>query len=670
MGPPGHRYRPEIDGLRALAVLAVVFFHYRVPFFGGGFVGVDVFFVISGYLITSLVAADMDGAGFSFLHFYERRVRRIFPALFAMLLLVTAGAFLLLFPVDLVNYAHSLLATALFGANVEFWREAGYFDAAANQKPLLHLWSIGVEEQFYLVFPAILVLAGGRSRARRLAIVAALFVGSFALAVWGVWADPVATFYLLPARAWELMLGALLALGVVPMVRSRWVGEALAMCGLVLIVISAVTFRTDWPFPGPLALAPCVGTALVILGADPGRNWAGRALSWRPVVFVGLVSYSLYLWHWPLFVFATYVELHEPGAIASVGLMAVSFVLAVLSWRFVEQPLRRARPALRLAPFAAAAVTVALTAGSAGIAAASDGLPERLRPDLRTILAEQDDHEPRIAQCFALTSGDVRRGRLCRIGATTNTPPSFLLWGDSHADAILPAVARAASRAGRVGLFAGGASCPPLMNVTTPQPDCRAFNDAVMALAEKSQFSEIILEARWAKYAEGSTFGTEPKGRVVLRDALASAGGGADNHDVFFRGLSRTVAQLRRAAKAVVLVAAVPEVGWPVPAVLARRALAHETQPVAPPLGVYLVRQAFVLKSLAAMQSRFGATILYPHKVLCASGYCAVSENGTPLYRDEHHLSVFGAHKLDGLLGAAFPPASASRDGERESNPS
>ncbi|HEY6579235.1 MAG TPA: acyltransferase, partial [Rhizomicrobium sp.] len=331
----GHAYRPEIDGLRALAILPVVLFHYGAPGFRGGFVGVDVFFVISGYLITSLIQGEMEDGAFSLARFYERRVRRIFPALFAMLAVVSAAALIWFFPVDLVRYAQSLFATAVFGANFEFWREAGYFDAVANQKPLLHLWSIAVEEQFYLLFPALLLaLRRVSPRARRAAIGGVLVV-SFALGAWGVAAAPVATFYLLPARAWELMLGALLALGAFRAPKSRIAAETLALAGLALIAASVFAFTSQTPFPGPAALAPCLGAALVILAARPENSFAGKLLATRPLVFTGLISYSLYLWHWPVFVFATYIGFREPSGAESALLIALSFALAVISWRYV-----------------------------------------------------------------------------------------------------------------------------------------------------------------------------------------------------------------------------------------------------------------------------------------------------------------------------------------------
>ena len=650
----GSGYRPEIDGLRALAILPVVLFHYRAPGFAGGFVGVDVFFVISGYLITSLVRGEMERGSFSLARFYERRVRRIFPALFVMLAIVSLAALIFFFPVDLVRYARSLFATALLAANLEFWREAGYFDVAANQKPLLHLWSIAVEEQFYLLYPALLLALWRVSPWQRLAAIAGVFVASFALSVWGAGSMQTAAFYLLPPRAWELMLGALLALGAVPVLKSAMASDALALLGLVLIGGSVLGFTPQTPFPGCAALAPCLGAALVIHAARPERTIAGKLLAARPLVFIGLISYSLYLWHWPVFVFATYIKLREPSGMASVALIALSFVLAVISWRYVEQPLRRPLPgAPRRAPFAAASLVATLTAASAALAASTDGLPQRLRPALQRILAEQDDHEPRIARCFGLTSEDVRKGRLCRVGAA-GTAPSFLLWGDSHADAILPAVAEAATHAGRAGLFAGGEACPPLLGVTTPMADCRAFNDAVAALAKRPEITEVILESRWAKYAEGTTYGYEPKGRVVLLDNSCRTAAPNDNHGVFLRGLERTVSGLTQEGKKVVIVASIPEIGWPVPAILARRALAENADGVDPGVGAYMERQSFVLKTFAGLRQRYGAMVLYPHSVLCRSGTCAVALNGVPLYRDEHHLSVKGARQLLPLFAGAL----------------
>jgi len=637
-------YRPEIDGLRALAILPVLFFHFRIPPFGGGFVGVDIFFVISGYLITQLIENERREGRFSFGRFYERRVRRIFPALFAMLIVVTAAAFLVLFPSDMLRYARSLLATAFFGSNIEFWHEAGYFDVVAEEKPLLHLWSIAVEEQFYLFFPLILVLAARLRRTR--VVVGAIFVLSFAFATWSVTHAPSAAFYLLPSRSWELMLGALLALKVFPGSKSRWTRESLAAGGAALIAAAIFLYTRDTPFPGPAALLPCLGAGFIIYAADCGETRVGGALAFAPLVFVGRISYSLYLWHWPLYVFARYLTFREPAPASIALLVALSFLLAIASYIFIETPFRQGmmvRAKRRLAVAGGAAM--GLTAATAALLLGGDGLPQRLRPDLRAILAEQDDHEPRIDTCFGLSPENVRSGHLCRIGAQSGTP-SFILWGDSHADAVLPAISEVAAREGRSGLFAGGRSCPPLLDVTTPRAECKAFNDAVLALAARADIREVILEARWAKYAEGSTYGFEPEGHVLLADDEGEAE--ADNHAVFVRGLERTIKALP--GKKIVIVASVPEIGWPVPAVLAREKLASSVRIQPPDQVAYFARQKFVLATFARLHDKDGVEVVYPHEVLCGSGVCAVSLNGVPLYRDEHHLSVFGAHQLTPLI--------------------
>jgi peptidoglycan/LPS O-acetylase OafA/YrhL len=640
------KYRHEIDGLRALAILPVVLFHYRVPFFGGGFVGVDVFFVISGYLITSLIAGEMADGRFSLVQFYERRIRRIFPALFAMLIVATIAAYFLLFPADLVRYAKSLLATAGFASNFEFWRESGYFDVASDQKPLLHLWSIAVEEQFYLLFPAFLFVLGGRTRSR-LAGIAGVLVLSFAISVWGLGHDKEATFYLLPSRAWELMMGAILAIGVLPPIRNPVLRDCAAALGIGLIAAATFGLTSEMPFPGPLALLPCLGAALVIYGTDGSAGFVGRALSVRPLVFVGLISYSLYLWHWPLYVFSRYVLFRDLTAWESALLIATSFVLAIISWRFVERPFRRPIARIKLFPAAATAVVAAFGAGA--FAASTDGLPQRLPVGIQRILAEQDDAEPRIDHCFPLTARQVEDGKPCRIGASSGTP-SFLLWGDSHADAIIPPIDQLARRAGRSGLFAGGASCVPLIGVATPKDTCRPFNNAVEKLALSPNIRDVILEARWAKYADGATYGDEPHGHIQLSEGEFPAAPSPDNHAVFARGLERTIRALTQAGKRVVLVASVPEVGWPVPAILARRALAHDSRRVAVSLDAYERRQSFVLATFARMHQLYGVTVIYPQDALCANGSCAVSLNGIPLYRDEHHLSVFGALRLAPLM--------------------
>jgi peptidoglycan/LPS O-acetylase OafA/YrhL len=647
-------YRPEIDGLRALAVVAVILFHYRAPGFGGGFVGVDIFFVISGFLITRILDSEMTAGRFSFGHFYERRIRRIVPALAVLLAVTTAVAAVLLFASDFERYGRTLLATLLFGTNFELWRETGYFDVAAQQKPLLHLWSVAVEEQFYLLFPPFLLMVRHRLR---LPLVGLLAVLSFGLAAWGVSQAPAATYFLLPARTWELMTGALLALSGAKL-SSRAAREAAGGLGLGLMLWGIFVFTPDTAFPGPNALFPCLGAALFILAGNGGPHLAGRLLSLRPIVFVGLISYSLYLWHWPVLVFARYALFRALTPAESAGLIALCFLLAVLSWRFVEQPFRRSR-LRRPRLFGLAAAALALLAFPATAAVALNGIPERVPQHIRRILAEEHDDDGLLQYCFALPLDKLNEKGLCRFGASRDMEPSFILWGDSHADAILLAVEDVAKHEGREGYFAGESSCAPLMGVYRyDTPRCRAFNDRILAFVlAHPHIRTVVLAARWGKNAAGTAYGDEGHGFVPIADDIARARKPADNAAIFARGLHRTLSALRAAGREVVLIGPVPEVGKPVPQVLARMALSGSYRPIGPTLEKYRDREQAVLPLFQhAAATDEGVKAVFPARYLCADGRCRVRQDGIPLYRDGHHLSVYGARLLDPLLAGIFSP--------------
>ncbi|HEX2593119.1 MAG TPA: acyltransferase family protein [Rhizomicrobium sp.] len=650
--PAELHYRPDVDGLRAVAIVPVVLYHFGFWQFAGGFVGVDVFFVISGFLITGLIHREMVEGRFTIREFYERRIRRIFPALFVMLIVVTVVAALLLFPSDFERYAQSLIATAFFSSNFEFWREAGYFDAAASSKPLLHLWSIAVEEQFYLLFPPLLLLVGTRSRMRLLWLTGTLLVASFAFSVWAVAHAPTTAFYLLPSRTWELMLGAMLALAPVGVPSNRFVHDGVGMIGLAMIGAAIWLYQPCIAFPGLAALLPCVGAALVIYaGQQP--SLVRSVLAAKPVVFVGLISYSLYLWHWPVVVFARNIAGRELSTLEAWALIALSFVLAIGSWKFIETPIRRGLKIGWRPLFTGAASVMAATAACGVAIAAERGLPERWQPEIRRILAEERNHEPRMDICFGLSAHDVKAGRLCRIGSTAVKTPSFLLWGDSHADALLPAVQKAAQLRQRSGLFAGSGSCAPLVGMTRSDVrDCKPFNDAVMQVALKKTIGEVILDARWSKNANDPDTGGADV--ITLSDDAGASTDRSSMEAVFYRSLERTVRILTQAGKHVVIVAPVPEAAYSVPRTMARLRLAGDKRDLARDVGSYFSRQRFVLGALGKMRAKYGVQVIYPHQTLCASGACEFALNDRPLYRDEHHLSVFGALQLVPLMSQAF----------------
>ena len=357
-------YRPDIDGLRAIAVISVLLFHLMIRPALGGFVGVDIFFVISGYLIGNIVLGEVAEGRFSLRAFYERRFRRILPALFVMMLATLAILVATAYPVSLAQYSRNAMAAVFSVSNIYFWRMSGYFDAASNQNFLLHTWSLGVEEQFYLLFPPLVMAIGRFAKGRVVAILGLLAVVSFLASVWLVGHAPSAGFYLLPSRAWELLLGTLAG-----RVRFNWLAapvqrNLVALAGAVAVLAPIVAYREATPVPGVAALLPCLGTAMIIVSGGHGETLVSRVLSARPAVFVGLISYSLYLWHWPLLVLAQELK-PAPylGRFEKLAVLALSFGCAILSWRYVERPFRGGAAAssiLRTTGIAAASATALL----------------------------------------------------------------------------------------------------------------------------------------------------------------------------------------------------------------------------------------------------------------------------------------------------------------------
>ncbi len=387
-------YRPDIDGLRAVAVLLVLASHLDMKPLGG-FIGVDVFFVISGYLISASILSDMQSGRFSIVAFYERRIRRIFPALLVMMIVTTALAWHYLLPQEIVLYAQSLLASIASGSNFLFWHEGGYFDLPANVKPLLHTWSLSVEEQFYVLFPLFLVaMRRWLPKSLKLGIIVISIV-SFLTACLTVPNHDVAAFFFAPLRAWELLIGTILSQRYVPTLRSALSRELAGAIGLLLILVPAWLYTPDTPFPGLTAFPPCVGAALIIAAGATGTSLAGRLLAWTPIRFIGLISYSLYLWHWPIIVFqlssAMIVPENTSRRLTQVILAVVSIAVATLSWKYVEQPFRagRWRPNRRQL-FATAGIASATLAAVGAVMLAYHGMPNRLPPDARSVAALLD----------------------------------------------------------------------------------------------------------------------------------------------------------------------------------------------------------------------------------------------------------------------------------------
>ncbi|WEX89559.1 acyltransferase [Sinorhizobium garamanticum] len=648
-------YRPDLDGLRAVAILPVLLFHAGFGSFSGGFVGVDVFFVLSGFFMARIVLAELERGSFSFGAFYVRRMRRIFPALFTMIAVSTVAAWFLLMPQEFRYFGDSVQAAALFTSNILFRSESGYFDVAAEMKPLLHTWSLSVEEQFYLIFPVAVFLCYKFARRHILAIVLAVALLSFGASTWGIAHAPEKAFYLLHFRIWELLAGVLVAIAPRAAYAARG-SQALAALGLLAVFLAVFTYTPDTPFPGAYAAVPCLGTALVIHAHCRG-GLVARFLSNPVSVSVGRISYSLYLWHWPIIVFLRYGLGHELTTGWALTAVAMSFALAYISWRFVEQPARYgglASSRRAIVGVSSAAISSAVAFG--GIVNGLQGIPQRLPEGAQRLYqATYDESRFSSERCFADTNGEgltpaqIRRGNLCRVGIETASEPQFLVWGDSHAAAIAPAIDVAARQMGMSGMFVGRGSCPPLPNTDFARPAavkrCIDHNAAVMSLIAQERFAFVFMVGYWPKYVhraelpgEGVFF--DPRVEPALIDWSAPVR----------RGLNTTLTKLARQGTKAVLVMDVPEMGHEVPEALARAVVSGRPLDIAPPLEYTKMRQALARRVLKEAAKSSGALVVDPMSVLCDASRCHVMRGGTVLYKDGDHLSAKGAESLSGLF--------------------
>lgn len=610
---PTPSYRRDIDGLRAVAILPVVFYHSGLGLFPGGYIGVDVFFVISGFLITGIIAREVDAGRFSILGFYERRARRILPALMVMLAFVLCAASYAFFPGDFAKLPQSALLTTLFVSNIGFFLETGYFAGSAETVPLLHTWSLAVEEQFYLGFPILLILIARFVPARRTLILVAITLASFALAVATQASGSGFAFYLLPPRAWELFIGALIAVGAFPAIRPRWMREGVALSGLAAIAYAALSFDKTTVFPGLNALFPVLGAAALILCAP--NTFTGRLLATGPMVGIGLISYSLYLWHWPLIVFTEYVTDTQLTGWVSVAVISGSFLAAFLSWRYVERPFRSAIAfdQSRIFRWTGASMTLACAASLALMM--TNGWPARFSPQTLRMEAARNDVSPVRSACITDQIGGARS--LCTLGA--RVPPTTILWGDSHGVELAWAISENLAPRGASLMQRTRGSCPPMLGYGNA--GCIAFNSEMFKLiAANPQLKTVILAGFWVDPAYSD--GENPQ------------------------RLDQTIRALRGLNRNVILIGAVPQQPFDVP-----RHLARLTQRGDATEGVGVSRAKFDARS-AWLRTYYpgwralGVHIWEPSDMLCNARYCAVIRAGVPLHFDKHHLSLNAARLI------------------------
>lgn len=646
-------YRPDIDGLRAIAVGSVVLFHGGFPLLHGGFVGVDVFFVISGFLITSIMADNMERRRFSIVDFYDRRIRRIFPALFVVLVATTLLSTLVMLPKQMDELGQSLIPAIFFYANVHFMGMQSYFAPAAEGLPLLHLWSLAVEEQFYIGFPLILFILM-RLGGRRLAVGGLLLValGSLALAQIELQEAPRRAFFLLSSRAWELLVGSLLALAPLPAVRPR-VGAWLGALGLAALLLPIFLYSRSTSFPGIAALPPVLGAALIIYsGRHAGAAPVARALSLPGMVYVGRISYSLYLWHWPLLALAYVYRGRGPTTLLALGLIAIAVVLSALSLRYVELPARRADllGGKRRARFAAAAVAMLLIACSALLIDFRGG---RVWPlSARGMEADAAIREPML-KGFCTPNEDFMRGSKNCIVPPAGGGEGYkvLVWGDSHASASFSGFSHLLSQEGIGSRLLALHGCPPLIGVSTPHPspdetECAVFNSAVLKEIQAHPPKLVLLVSRWALW----TTHAGPALALTMPDLPAARKPtGEGSRAAFPVALRRTVEAIRKAGAQVLVVGQVPEFRVDPAECLIRaeyfggdsaRCVSESLEQAEKFTGSDTKEIKKVVQEVP------GTGVLFLSGLFCDAAGCAAATPDELLYRDTNHLTLAGARRI------------------------
>lgn len=650
-------YRADIDGLRAVAILSIVAFHVGIPGLQGGFVGVDIFFVISGFLISSLLIDEIARSGsINLLDFYARRIRRLLPALFVVVMSTLVAGAIMWTPLEnLAGLTDSAIATAAYLSNFYFWKNTGYFDPPAGESPLLHTWSLAVEEQFYLVWPLLVIVAIVAGRRYNRSFIPLLIAGlllvlaaSFGISIWGTQHRPVAAFYLMPTRGWEFAIGGLVAvLAPKVSVSDLRINIAFSVLGLAAIGLSIFTFSPATSFPGVAALLPALGTACVIVGGTARPNlWPTRLLGSSVLVSIGILSYSWYLWHWPILTFAKVQKFSEPTIVENGLAVMVAFCLAWATYRYIEHPIRSYKPGPFRKPVTTIGVGVAasciLIGGSLGLKAFNNHLSNTDR--YSALLRAQKDWAPLGSVCHhGAPFVNLVAAQKCWQGSV-NGPKKLVIWGDSHADTIVPMVAHFGAIAGISVLQRTSTTCPPVFNAGIQingkeTIGCKQFNKAVLAEVEelsRADLAGVIFAARWPLYVNQRT--QFPENQWTAAFLIDDKPVDFDASLKMFTGhLRNTLAAISVSGLRILVVAPIPELRFSAP-----RCLAHNSNArcSASREEVETYRRA-VVTAIRVVVSEFpGSRLWDPINLFCDQVSCRASHAGLPVYYDDNHISA------------------------------
>lgn len=656
----GFKYRPEIDGLRAVAVLAVFIFHLGVKGFAGGFVGVDVFFVISGYLITSIIQKDINKNEFSIVKFYDRRFRRIMPALYLLLIFTMLFTWFYFMPQEMKSYCRSLLSSLLFYSNFLFWNEAGYFDLDSAMKPLLHTWSLSIEEQFYIFYPTLLYFLNRYLKSKKILIIGVLFWVSLLSNIWITHTDGEMGFYFTPTRVWELLLGALIALKAFPQNKNHSINEVLCWSGLSMLIYSVFIFDSDTVFPGMNAAIPCFGTAFLIYG-NQGQHMtsAGKLLATNIMTWFGKISYSLYLWHWPAIVFTKYYFMRELTTFDQVLIFIGATLAAYLSWKYVEQPFREKKGYFkngkRLFYILLATTTLFCVFAYLG-GYKKVGYSRRLSKEVKAYSQAYRDKNPDRSKCHLGARESFNHIKECPIGPA-DSDPKFAVWGDSFADAMMPAVKDLAEKYGKPGLFASTSACAPVLGVNRfvngVHLQCDIFNQHMLATVKEKRIKHVLLISAWST----TGYNVVDESKVVVDPSFDLSFAPEKQQAVYRRlvyGIDQVMQQLQAMGVQIWVVRRTPVPNFNVPSYLGRYMLfGMDPHSLQFPKEKYLEATTPNNRLVDLFVKKYGIHSIDPSELLCNEN-CLLEMDGKSLYSDHTHLSKTGVMFVQDTLKPFF----------------
>ncbi len=662
-------YRTDIDGIRAIAVTTVILFHYGVAGFTGGFVGVDIFFVLSGFLIGSIVFNQIDKQKFSFSEFYFRRIRRLFPVYVVVMLVTLVLAFLYMLPREFREFGQSLFASTIYISNILFFLEAGYFDTASHLKPLLHTWSLSVEEQFYLVFPVLAWLLSRFSRKHLFFIFGFLTLASFIAALSHIERDTSAVFYLYPFRAWEMFLGTLLATGFIPQVKSKNVNNLIAIVGLGLLLLPIALYTDKTLFPGLAALVPCLGTVLIIYSGSVQQGWLHQLLSMKAPVFIGKLSYSLYLWHWPFYVIYAYANPEGLSSLEIMGILLATFFASLLTYIYIETPFRHGRirwSNSKAHVFGATAIFSFAAMGVGFYIHKTNGVPQRLNAETAAFAKAGGELFGNLSDCKLENNTTLPGIGYCPMGDPLNSESYTLIWGDSHGGAYRRGYSSLISNEEFPALLAWTGGCPAVLGLAKDElvssqdvdEECSVRNNAVLELIKNdNRINAVVIVGRWSYYIHGTGIGVDEHNRIALWPEGGTRTDVKDQAKLYVDALHKTIASLNALGKKVFVLEQPPEFEQYLGRTIAI-GLMKGSETVQSNLETLTKqqysqvrhRQGPAMQMFEEAQEQGLMTLLRSHHYFCDGASCSLMVDGSPTYFDNNHVSSFGAEQINDVF--------------------